>query len=364
MDNFFDNLKNVLDIPDLNKIKNAKESQSILLSTTLILKYLNDLRRNKLTCAYSNTDKMIFEDEIIMFDHVSYTLRISKKMEDNLKSCLKDDIIIIPIGINSPLLSNIKHLNIILIDKKNKTFEYFEPLGKNNSIFIPSIDVPGTIYNCISDILNFKTYQFINASDTCPIGLQEIDNPKEYRCGAWCMFILYLKIYNRSMSIPQITNVITSNLNKYVKLSDVIKKFMSFIENEYKDGIFDNIINEYDLFKYNEHSQILVQEFHDKTQNYLKRLIGHGDTNTSEDKLNFYNYIFLNKIPQFHLTIEKILKGAFVNVYNQGKHDCLKNEPFINDSEMSDSDNEISDSDSEMSYNDKINNGLISMSMD
>lgn len=357
MDNFFDNLNNVLNIPDLNKIKNAKESHSILLSTTLILKYLNDLRRNKLTCTYGKTDKMIFEDEIIMFDHISYTLKISKKMEDNLISCFKDDIIIIPIGITSPLLSGIKHLNIILIDKKNKTFEYFEPLGKNNSIFIPSIDVPGTIFNCISKILNFKTYQFINASETCPIGLQEIDNPKEYRCGAWCMFILYLKIYNRNMNISMITNAITSNLNKYVKLSDVIKKFMSFIEIEYKDGIFDNIINEYDLLKYNDKSQLLLQEFHDKTQNYLKRLIGHENTGTSEDMLNFYNYIFLNKIPEFHLIIEKILKSAFINVYNQGKHDCIKNEPPINDSEMIDSNYDYDT----MIINNDINNEHMSM---
>lgn len=313
-----------LKIPDKEDFKKAKESNSKLLSTVSIFKFLNDLKQKNMICMDAIYNSM---DEIIFFDHLTYTLLINETKRINLFKCLQNDLIVIPIGIMSPILpENIGHLNVLLIDTQKNIIEYFEPFGKDNFIFVlPNIiNIQELIVKKISEIFNIQHYKYINASDTCPIGLQKIDDPLSYRCGVWCMFVLYLKIYNRNLEISEIQNRLTSQTSNKNDLTILIKKFMYFIENNFKDTQITQTILKYDLL--NEYiindeykSKIILDYLKNNISDYFKDIIDNKEINIDTNYLyKFYNIISFNKIKDFHQSIEYILKNAIINIYNQG----------------------------------------------
>lgn len=316
-----------LNIPDRNDIKFSMESSSLFLSTSLILNFLNELKKNNLICMDSKYNSM---DEIVMFDHLSFTLNISEKKRISLLKCIQNDLVIIPIGISSPLLpENIKHLNIILIDTKLKSIEYYEPFGKENNIFnLMLIDVSELIVKKICDILNISDYIYINTGTFCQYGLQRVDDPKSLRCGAWCMFILYLKIYNRNLKIHQIHTILTSNL-AYTKilghtyLGILITKFMTFIEINYENNEVTNFVNSYNLLdeyvlKDKNKTQEILDYLKLYTNKYINNIIQNKPIDRIEHNYNFYNLIVFSKIKNFHSTIEDVLKNNISEVYFKG----------------------------------------------
>lgn len=371
---YIDKLANKLNIPDKEMLKQSIESTSVLLSTRLIFDFLNDLKQHNLICLDDIYTSM---DEVIIFNHINYELSISEKKYNSLMKCPNNKLIAIPIGIYSPLLpNNIGHLNIIIIDPMNKVIEYFEPFGKDNTLFIPELDVPELIMQQISDIFGVN-YRFENASQLCPTGLQQIDDPSSYRCGAWCMFILYLKIYNNSRTIGEIESIIIKNASRDGKeITNLIKKFMTMIESKYSNGVITPIMRNYKLLDYiqDDKKKRVILEFIDRNiTNYFKDLIEEKamdiDNDNIEYNYNFYNIISLNKLNGFHNTIEKILRKAISDTckdslntgykegydtgYKEGHDTCYKegvNKMELDDeNEMRDADNNINDSSMDLS---------------
>lgn len=316
-----------LNFPDRNHVKNAMESSSLFLSTNLILNFLNELKKNNLICMDSVYHSM---DEIVMFDHWSFTLNITENKRTSLLKCIKNDLVVIPIGISSPLLpENIKHLNIILIDTKTNSIEYYEPFGKENNIFnLMLIDVSDLIVKKICDIFNISNYTYINTGNLCQYGLQRVDDPKSYRCGVWCMFVLYLKIYNRNLKIHDIHNILTSKLayteiSGHTYLGILITKFMTFIEVNYKNNNMIHLVNSYNLLdeyilKDESKTQEILNYLKLYTIKYLNDIEKNNPINPIEYRYNFYNLIVFNKMQKFHSTIEEVLKNNMSNLYFQG----------------------------------------------
>jgi hypothetical protein len=193
---------------------------------------------------------------------------LEKKMNDKFIK-----FITIPLGIE---LTNGSHANILLIDKKNKTIERFEPNGINCPI--------GLNYNpeLLDDLLENKfssfDLKFMKPKDFLPtIGFQMLENLDDSKCkrlgdpngfcGIWCTWWIYhrmknIKINNKDLSEHLIKNIkmenksfknLIRNFSSYVTdLRDsVLKKFNIDINDWMVSSVEPDIINnlEKELFR-------------------------------------------------------------------------------------------------------------------
>lgn len=139
--------------------------------------------------------------------------------------------IVIPIGIE---LSNGSHANILLVDKKRKTIERFEPNGSNQPV--------GLNYNpeLLNELLSrrFSEYDltFQSPVDFLPsIGFQILENLEESKCkrlgdpngfcGVWCIWWIYHRMTNKNIE----NKILAINLIKNIKLEN--KSFRNLIRN-------------------------------------------------------------------------------------------------------------------------------------
>lgn len=231
-----------------------KESASDFLSLNLFTKFLNYIEKTQnVKSCYANSH-LINEHIIINFVELKYYLPYDYTKK--LNGCKNVDYIIIPISL---VYNNYSHYNIVIINNKKKTFEYFEPIGDQRFHRKPYFEVEAHIYGIITwifdeyfDIPNsppllknkIKNYKFVNAHVGCPIGLQKkqmnellnqegpaLENGQMYKyhglCVAWCLLIVHLRILNPDVKI----NYITKNLLENQELNKYIRQYVYLIEN-------------------------------------------------------------------------------------------------------------------------------------
>jgi ankyrin repeat protein len=176
---------------------------------------------------------------------------------ENFESLLIDNInkdkrfIIIPLGIE---LAEGSHANIIIIDKKNKTIERFEPNGSNEPRNFPYNK------NLLDNLLKNKfqqllmEYTYIKPSEYLPIiGFQMLEiindnkckmigDPNGY-CAVWCIFYAKYRLENPDVKQDKLVYKIINNIklqNKNFKL--VIRNFSKNIS-----SIRDNFLKKYNM---------------------------------------------------------------------------------------------------------------------
>lgn len=240
-------------IPDVME----SESDSDVLNLNLFTKYLNYIESQQdIKSCYANLH-LLYEHLQINFSELKY--RIPYNYSKKLKECLsskKIEYIIIPISL---VYTDYAHYNIVIINKKKSTFEYFEPMGLVKIHRMPYFEVENHIYGIIKFLFleNDKpnildSYKFINAHINCPIGLQTkqmntIDksfteqygplykNNKMYSnkyglCVAWCLLIIHIRLLNQELNIDQIVDVLV-NIYTSTELNQYIRKYTYMIEN-------------------------------------------------------------------------------------------------------------------------------------
>ena len=314
-----------LDFPDWDEIINLDETSESYMSTSTILSFLNQLKKQDLICMDEIYNSL---DDVIIFQHITNSLIISDDKIRNLTSKCKntDKLIAIPIGIFTPLLpDNIGHLNLIIIDSYEKTIEYYEPFGPENNIYLNFINIPDLIVKKISNILNLKDYKYLNLSESCPIGLQKKEEVENYHCGAWCILILYLKIYNPDTRISDIEKTIIDTFKKSHNLTIFIKKFITFINTFNKNNInikqksySFNLVKEYVM---NDPEMLSsISEYMKKNMTrYFNKVIDKDFQMDNKYLFDFYNITSLHQTPLFHDNISSVIINALVNAYNQGR---------------------------------------------
>lgn len=215
------------------------ESASDFLSLDLFTKFLNYIEKTqKVKSCYANSH-LINEHIIINFVELKYYL--PHDYDEKLNRCTNVDYIIIPISL---VYNNYSHYNIVIINNKKKTFEYFEPIGDQRFHQNPYFEVEAHIYEIITLILReSKNYKFVNAHVGCPIGLQKrqmdeilnqegpkLENGQMYGyhglCVAWCLLIVHLRILNPDVNI----DYITKNLLEKPELNKYIRQYVYLIE--------------------------------------------------------------------------------------------------------------------------------------
>lgn len=145
-------------------------------------------------------------------------------------------LIFIPVKIK--YISNF-HLNILVIDNKNKTFTYYEPYGDyfeyNNSSIVNT-----ALYELKSYMLdNYKDYKYIDAHilhKNKTLGVQrrseDFYHISEGYCVAWCLYLCYLQMFNMHLkSEYSISTILNKVFEEYTDLHLIsfIRIFTEFV---------------------------------------------------------------------------------------------------------------------------------------
>lgn len=174
----------------------------------------------------------------------NFTWFCNQDFLDNRRNS-RENFIIIPVSLIAP---NISHQNIILVDKKNKIWEYFEPYGsisetnaitisENKTPLIP-IGIDYTVESTVHEVLkklfpDFKNFSFHNVltRSTHPIaqlGFQTFgecirgkgDGKKIIGgyCVAWCLLYVYVRLHFLNKSYSFTIDAISTNLQHSVNV--------------------------------------------------------------------------------------------------------------------------------------------------
>lgn len=179
-----------------------------------------------------------------------------------LQSKLKNDYIVIPLGID---INNNSHANIILIDNIDKTIERFEPNGANQP--------RGLNYNedLLDDILINKfnnllpEYNYFKPKQYLPIvGFQLLESGESVKCkkitdpngfcAVWCVWWIEMRLINRKINRYKLARELINIIKlKNINFKDIIRNYSIKITKE-RDNILEKnnitiddwIINNYD----------------------------------------------------------------------------------------------------------------------
>lgn len=201
-----------------------------------------------------------------VFQKLIFILEFDNILLDKINSKHSNRFIIIPLGIETAKGS---HANIIIIDKKNKIIERFEPNGANEPLQFNynSSLLDNLLKSKFNTILS--NYKYIKPSDYLPvIGFQmleisdeeckEIGDPNGF-CAVWCVWYASYRIKNPDIDINVLVKELINNIKlENISFKNVIRNFSKKISNmrdefikkfnlSINDFIFKDIDN--DIFK-------------------------------------------------------------------------------------------------------------------
>jgi ankyrin repeat protein len=177
----------------------------------------------------------------------------------NFESIIQDKLskserfIVIPLGIE---ISDGSHANIIIIDKKKKIIERFEPNGQSsprNFNYNPKL-LDLLLENNFNNIDSLTDYNYIPPNKYLPIvGFQMLESINDDKCkfigdpngfcAVWCVWYIHFKLINPDIDSKKLVK----DLIKKIKLSN--KSFKSIIRNFSKKiaALRDNTLKKYNI---------------------------------------------------------------------------------------------------------------------
>ena len=166
---------------------------------------------------------------------VNFTYTISKQVVKMIQNCQDNDkLIVLPVSLTT---STINHANCIIINKKKRYFEYFEPYGHLGENLLPSVgfgyDIEGILQLVLSDITK-KNFMIHPVGKYTP--LQE-ESEKQFPkkgggfCMGWVLLFIYLRIENPDMNIVGILQLLYENVHLIENFITKIEKDVSNYQN-------------------------------------------------------------------------------------------------------------------------------------
>ena len=227
---YYGNLK----YPNVN---NYNSTNSFFLTSDIFVNYVNKLFKNRKSVCSFMSDTI--DQHFIEIDVVNLSYKMSNNFKYYLNKCKQKDtrFFIIPINLrfvnkfeNETNTKTVGHSNVVIVDNKNFTIEFFEPHGKSyygeldkNLLF----DTEKLIKTVIFDILpsDHLLYYFSNVYEMCPyLGIQQDDG----FCLGWSLFLIELKLLNPNIT----TSVIVLSISSWSREFSInyIKQYLGYIE--------------------------------------------------------------------------------------------------------------------------------------
>ena len=130
------------------------------------------------------------------------------------------------------------HSNLVIIDKRWRTIEFFEPHGMALEHMYSSIlNIQEIVENFLKGTFSLYDYSFVNIASTCPRGVQTVQgstNPRAGHCLVWSLYFIMVRLMNVNFipadkPVSQTANeIITQNTPE--SLDTTIRQFLAYIE--------------------------------------------------------------------------------------------------------------------------------------
>lgn len=221
------------------------------------------------------------------------------------------------------------HSNLLLIDNHAKTIEYFEPHGLNlQHTSANIISLNNIVYKIVVKLFPFvSSYTFKNASTSCIVGVQAIQNTIDQNVGhclAWSLFFLLMRLLNNKLRLQ--TETVSEFIHRFlvslppVQLDDTVKRFITYVQTlpSFSERNYSNYIT---IEMQQELSPLdnlnIENRLKQIAEVYIKKLI-----NASEQDISilFTELISYRNIPSFH----NIMSSCMINVITN-ESDTLMN---------------------------------------
>lgn len=209
------------------------------------------------------------------------------------------------------------HSNLLLIDNDNKTIEYFEPHGLNLTHTSASVvSINNIVYRTVLQAFPFVAqYSFTNASNSCIIGVQTLQNFVDGdagHCLAWSLFFLLMRLLNHKLSLNHET--LSEYIHRFlvslpaVQLDDMVRRFITYVktvppltEREYSNYITLDINSAFSGSEIKSVEARLSQI----AEIYFKKLLNSSQQNIS---ILFTELMSYKSIPTFHQIMSKCMR--------------------------------------------------------
>ena len=306
-------------VPDLTNVEPSVHKDK-LLEEKFFINFFDKIIYNSITlnpnrvCSLEST---FILDYFITINFTNLEIIIPETLKTSLSICANFnpniEFYIIPIKL---IFHNGAHSNVVIVDHKKLTIEFYEPHGIVYSGSNTPFNIQNIIYTLINIILHTlsnkeKIYTFENIHNTCPIGLQakqRESDPQSGYCLAWSLLFVHLKLLNLTKTSDEIIKFLNKMDNK--ELDDYIKKYSRYIET-----ISQNNNDNYKNYSENKIPLTTLLTDQDKLQveEYLKDLIKKYilEFDQSNKQKLFNEIITFVNFPEFH--------NIFFSTFNSNK---------------------------------------------
>ena len=194
----------------------------------------NNINMLKLYYQYYNDFNGLLP-HIVIWENINNYFIHEKLVELIQKSNMQFVYVKLTLLIQLPKNTFIRHANLILVDKKNKVVERFEPYGNLTNLF--NIDLNYVIKKEICDKLKYEFIYcnpyagFQTLSDESNESNRTLNDPAGY-CLAWCMLYLKIKLkykYDCYKTISLIKNYVLNKFKNDFNINDSSNIYMIFV---------------------------------------------------------------------------------------------------------------------------------------
>jgi len=231
-------------IPVIKESNNKLE----ILDTEVFTKYLDLLFQKKNKDIYVCSTNLVALNEYFIEVNISEgTYKISNYLLTLYNQCSKIRNIrffIVPIflifpqvynGKEDSILQSTGHSNAILIDKKSKLVEWFEPHGEAYKGHFLKFDTEKILKSILNDIFPGidNAYTFNNALKSCDY-LAPQKGDRDTYCLGWSLLYIELKLLNPTYSSYTIFKLFNERFYTDEKRLTYIKQYIIYVENSVK----------------------------------------------------------------------------------------------------------------------------------
>lgn len=304
-------------VPNLTNVEPSKDK---LLEEKFFTNFFDKIIYNSITLnpnQVCSLESIHILDYFITINFTNLEIIIPETLKTSISICANFnpniEFYIIPIKL---IFHNGAHSNVVIIDHKKLTIEFYEPHG----IVYSGSNTPFNIQNIIYTLIHFilhtlsnkeQIYTFENTHNTCPIGLQakqSESDPQSGHCLAWSLLFVHLKLLNLTKTSDEIIKFLNKMDNK--ELDDYIKKYTGYIKT-----ISQNNNDNYKVYSENKIPLTTLLTDQDKLQvkEYLKDLIQKYilEFDQSKKQKLFNEIITFVNFPEFH--------NIFFSTFNSNK---------------------------------------------
>jgi hypothetical protein len=215
-------------------LENENVSDKVLLDEQTFTDYFDILLLRKENNVCSITSSIVL-DYFIIIDLFKLSYQIPETIFSHINLCkilpIYQDFYVIPLKLHIDIRE--AHSNVMIVNMKENTVEYFEPHGMMINADESGYNMSAIVGQIIQKLFPMHDLKVKNVSSQCPIGpqiAQGFVNPNSGHCLAWSLLFVHMRLINLHIKPELVINY----FSKFdpSRLDILIRKYISKLERE------------------------------------------------------------------------------------------------------------------------------------